>query len=136
MLFRSGRKYFDQSVTGFRDAVLIVGGNGAELRPALVYSALGYAQVKLTDTIRATGAFSWGMNEMASEVPGYYTPGSASRGTLTAVTNWYMSAHGNILWNPVPQVTFGAEYSYQFASRYDSANTTIQRLQFAAIYRF
>jgi hypothetical protein len=131
-----GRKYFDESVTGFRDAVLIVSGNMADLRPVLVYSVLGYAQAKLTDTIRTTGAFSWGMNEMASEVPSYYAAGSTSRGTLTAVSNWYMSAHANILWDPVPQVTFGAEYSYQFASRYNAANTMVQRLQFSAIYRF
>ena len=41
-----------------------------------------------------------------------------------------------MLWNPVPQVTLGAEYSYQFAARYNSADTTVHRLQFAAIYRF
>ena len=131
-----GRKYFDQSVTGFRDAVLIVSGNDAELRPVLVYSATGYAQMRLTDTVRVMGAYSWGMNEAASEVPGYYLPGTASRATLSAVTNWFMAAYGNILWNPVPQVTFGAEYSYQFAARYNSPDTAVHRLQFAAIYRF
>lgn len=131
-----GRKYFDQLVTGFRDAVLVVSGDGTDLRPVLVYSATGYAQIKLTDTIRTMGAFSWGMNEVASEVPGYSLPGSASRATLTAVPNWYMAAYGNVLWNPVPQVTLGAEYSYQFAARYNSADTTVHRLQFAAIYRF
>lgn len=131
-----GRKYFDQSVTGFRDAVLVVSGNDADLRPVLVYSATGYAQIKLTDTIRAMAAFSWGMNEAASEVPGYDLPGTTSRAALSAVTNWFMAAYGNILWNPVPQVTFGAEYSYQFAARYNSADTAVHRLQFAAIYRF
>ena len=131
-----GRKYFDQLVTGFRDAVLVVSGNDADLRPVLVYSATGYSQIRLTDTIRAMGAFSWGMNEAASQVPGYHLPGSASRAALTAVSNWYMAAYGNILWNPVPQVTFGAEYAYQFAARYNSLDTTVHRLQFAAIYRF
>ena len=49
-------------------------------------------------------------------------------------SNW--SLHGNLLWNPVPQVTFGAEYSYQFASKYNGPNANIQRLQLSAIYRF
>jgi hypothetical protein len=136
-----GNKYFDGGGTGMSDAVLLTtpsgGAANADLRPILVYGALGYVQVKLTDTIRATGAFNWVMQEAASEVPGYYgTPAANSKSVLTGVVNYYWAAFGNLLWNPVPQVTFGVEYSYQFASRYNGGNTHLNRLRFAAIYRF
>ncbi len=132
-----GNKYFDGGATGFIDAVLITNATlgSSDLRPVLTYGALGYVQVKLTDTIRTTGAFNWVMEEVASEVPGYYT-NPTSRTVLTGVVNYYWAAFGNILWNPVPQVTFGAEYGYQFASRYNGPNTQVHRLQLAAIYRF
>ena len=65
-----------------------------------------------------------------------YTANSASRNTLNNVTNVFWSAHGNVLWNPVPQVTFGVEYTYQFASKYNGPNVTLNRVQFSAIYRF
>jgi hypothetical protein len=126
--------------TAFRDAILIsyTGTNADDLRGILSYGGTAYVQVKLTDTIRSTGAFSWGQEEAASEVPGYYNAASVNnnRTALAGTTNVYWSAHGNILWNPVPQVTFGAEYSYQFASKYNSANASINRIEFAAIYRF
>jgi hypothetical protein len=138
-----GRKYFDGGVTGMQEFILVSGGvtnHTVDLKPILVYNGVGYIQVKLTDTIRMTGSFNWGMSEAASEVPGYYGPSNAvvttSRGVLTGITNWSMIAHGNLLWNPVPQVTLGVEYSWQFASRYNSANTQVQRIQFGAIYRF
>lgn len=124
--------------TGFLDAIVLANtaNNGTSLQTILSYGATAYVQVKLTDTIRATGAYSWGMQEAASEVPGYYAAGSTSKGVLTGITNVFWSAHGNILWNPVPQVTFGAEYSYQFAAKYNGGNTTINRIQVSAIYRF
>ena len=133
-----GNKYFDGGATAFVDSVLTVDvtGGASDLRPVLTYGAIGYVQVKLTDTIRATAAYNWLMHEVASEVPGYYATGGPSKAVLTGVVNYYWAAFGNILWNPVPQVTFGAEYGYQFASRYNSTNTHVHRLQLAAIYRF
>lgn len=126
-----GNKYFDGGATGMVDSVVIIGpANSVDLSPVLVYGGIGYVQVKLTDTIRATGAFNWVMNEVKSEVPGN------SQVPLTGVVNYYWAAFGNLLWNPVPQVTFGVEYSYQFASRYNGGNTHLNRLRFAAIYRF
>jgi hypothetical protein len=134
-----GNKYLDGSATGFIDSVLVAtpGLNDADLRPVLTYGVIGYVKVKLTDTIRATGAFNWFMHEVASEIPGYNNAGNATaKSALTGVTNYYWAAFGNILWNPVPQVTFGAEYGYQFASKYNGPNVNVHRLQLAAIYRF
>jgi hypothetical protein len=134
-----GNKYFDGGATGMVDSVLIAqtGQNHADLNPVLVYGGIGYVQVKLTDTIRATGAFNWVMNEVASEIPGYNDASVATaKSAATGVVNYYWAAFGNLLWNPVPQVTFGVEYSYQFASRYNGGNTHLNRLRFAAIYRF
>ena len=137
-----GNKYFDGGATGFVDSVWVLtptseSTGDTELRPVLTYGVIGYMQVKITDTIRATGAFNWAMHEVASEVPEYFNSGNAlAKITLTGVTNYYWAAFGNLLWNPVPQVTFGAEYGYQFASKYNGPNVHAHRLQLAAIYRF
>jgi len=141
-----GQGYFGQGIgfkyngppTGFLDTIIITqsGSNSTDLRAVTSYGGTAYVQVKLTDTIRATAAGSWGMQEAASEIPGYYTAGSTSRAVLTGQTNVFLSGHGNILWNPVPQVTFGAEYSYQFAAKYNGPNVHLNRLQFSVIYRF
>jgi hypothetical protein len=135
-----GNKYFDGGATGLQNGVIVVSNaadNNVNLRGALVYGALGYVQVKLTDTIRATAAYNWTQNNMADEVPGYYgSPAANSKSVLTGAVNYYWAAFGNLLWNPVPQVTLGAEYGYQYAARYNSLDTHVHRLQLAAIYRF
>jgi hypothetical protein len=129
-----GNKYFDGGATGFIDSVAVIGpGNTVDLRPVLTYGAIGYVQVKLTDTIRATAAYNWTMHEVRSEIPGNVIPPAVGG---VGVVQYYWAAFGNILWNPVPQVTFGAEYGYQFAARYRTLNTQVHRLQLAAIYRF
>jgi hypothetical protein len=131
-----GNKYFNGGATGFSDTLLVLtfpGGGvvqSGDLRAPLVWGAVGYVQVKLTDTIRATGAFNYTINYVLSEVPG------GQRNALTGLADYYWAAFGNILWNPVPQVTFGAEYSYQLSSRYNGPNANGHRLQFAGIYRF
>jgi hypothetical protein len=135
-----GNKYFDGGATGLNNGVIVFTPTStttatADYRSALVYGGIGYVQVKLTDTIRATAAYNWTMAEVASEVPGYFTSG-LGKGALTGLTNYYWAAFGNLLWNPVPQVTFGAEYGYQFASKYNGPNVHVHRLQLAAIYRF
>ena len=133
-----GNKYFDGGATGFVDSVLVItaGSPGADLRGALVYGGIGYVQVKLTDTIRATGAYNFTMHEVLSEVPGAKGAAKTALSPAGSVTQAYWAAFGNILWNPVPQVTFGAEYSYQFAYRYNGPDVKAHRLQLAAIYRF
>jgi len=133
-----GNKYFDGGATGFVDSVVVLtnGSNSTDLRPVLGYFIQGYVQVKLTDTIRATGAYGWGMHEVISE-------GTGTKGTIKtalsptgALPQGYWAAFGNLLWNPVPQVTLGAEYGYQFSSRYNGPDVSVHRLQLAAIYRF
>jgi len=133
-----GNKYGNGGATGFTDAVLItqVASTSADLRPAQAFGVLGYAQYKLTDTIRVTGAFNWTENNLADEVPGYYNPALNNKAVLTGKPQNYWAAYGNLLWNPVPQVTIGIEYSYQFSGRYNSANAQINRIELAAIYRF
>jgi hypothetical protein len=132
-----GNKYFDGGATGFIDQVVVVNtaNAGTDLRNVLVYMAQGYVQVKLTDTIRATGVFGWGMSEVLSELPAG-TAATPARALLTNVNAGYWAAFGNLLWNPVPQVTLGAEYSFQHSFRYNAADVQAHRLQFAAIYRF
>lgn len=130
-----GNKYFDGGATGFVDSVVVASATtqGADLRPVLGYFVQGYVQVKLTDTIRATGVYGWGMHEVLSEVPG---PVAAAKATLTNRVQGYWAAFGNLLWNPVPQVTLGVEYGFQHSSRYNAPDVQAHRLQFAAIYRF
>jgi hypothetical protein len=145
-----GNKYFDGGATGLQNGVIIInngpgmnvpGGattpHDVDLRGAFVWGGIAYVQVKLTDTIRATAAYNYTKNNMASEVPGYYNAGAtSSKSVLSGAVDYYWAAFGNILWNPVPQVTFGAEYGYQYASRYNSNDSHVHRLQLAAIYRF
>lgn len=133
-----GNKYFDGGATGFNDAVVVLtpGSNSTDLRGILAYAAQGYVQVKLTDTIRATGVYGWGMQEVISEIPGSKGAAKTAVSPGGAVAAGYWAAFGNILWNPVPQVTFGAEYGYQFSYRYNGPDVSVHRLQLAAIYRF
>jgi len=133
-----GNKYFNGGATGMTDAVLITttASTSADLRASQVFGVLGYAQYKLTDTIRVTGAFNWGENNLADDVPGYYNPALNNKGALTGRPQNYWAAYGNMLWNPVPQVTIGIEYSHQFSGRYNGPNAGIDRIELAAIYRF
>jgi hypothetical protein len=133
-----GNKYFDGGATGFIDTVVLgtVGANATDMRAVLTYGAIGYVQVKLTDTIRATAAYNWTMHEVLSEVPGTKGAGKTAISPTGALTQAYWAAFGNLLWNPVPQVTFGAEYGYQFAHKYNGPDVHVHRLQLAAIYRF
>lgn len=105
-----------------------------EVRPIFSYSGLGWVQFRLTDTIRSTFVYSYGLQDVLAELPG----GRANKAALGpgGVSNVYWSVHTNLLWNPVPQVTLGVEYSYQFSSRYNSANVNLNRISFAGIYRF
>jgi hypothetical protein len=133
-----GNKYFDGGATAFVDSVVIatVGTNSLDIRPVLAYFVQGYVQVKLTDTIRATGVYGWGMQEVISEGVGTSAVRKAALSPAGATPAGYWAAFGNILWNPVPQVTLGAEYGYQFSYRYNGPDVSVHRLQLAAIYRF
>lgn len=89
----AGGKYGFVNTAGFTDAVLIRTGTAqaqqslTELEAVLSYAGTAYVQVRFTDTVRATASYSWGMSEVASEVPLYYgMPASNSRSALTGVT--------------------------------------------------
>ncbi len=133
-----GNKYLDGGATAFVDSVVVLNttSNATSLNPVLGYFMQGYVQVKLTDTIRATGVYGWGMHEVISEGTGTKGAIKTALSPTGALPQGYWAAFGNLLWNPVPQVTLGAEYSYQFSSRYNGADVSAHRLELAAIYRF
>ena len=133
-----GNHYLDGGATAFVDSVVVVNTatNATDLRPVLGYMVQGYVQVKLTDTIRATGVYGWGMHEVISEGTGTKGAIKTALSPTGSLVQGYWAAFGNILWNPVPQVTLGAEYSFQHSARYNGPDVQAHRLQFAAIYRF
>jgi len=116
---------FLSSASGFSDAILAGRNN---LRTILAYGAKGWVGVKLTDTITTNGAFGWSQQDVDGEVATALIPGGTP--------HWSWSAQGNLIWRPVPQVTFGIEYSHFFGARFNSNNATVNRIQFAAQYRF
>ena len=113
------------SASGFSDAI-VTGFNNLE--PIMKYAAKGWVQVKLTDTVSALGAYGWSMQDVDDEV--------AKRFIAAGTAHYSWSAQGNLQWKPLPQVTFGAEYSHFFGSRYNGPNATVSRIQLSAIYRF
>jgi hypothetical protein len=133
-----GNKYFDGGATGFVDTVILgtVGSSSTSLNAVWAYGAVGYVQAKLTDTIRATAAYNYTFHAVRDEVPGTDGAAKAAISPGGVLTNYYWAAFGNVLWNPVPQVTFGIEYSYQFAAKYNGPDVNAHRLHFAGIYRF
>src|SRR5262249_32592295 len=113
------------SAGGTNDAVVTTFNN---IETILQWGAVGWAQVRLTDTVFAMGAFGWQQQFVKDEVARAFIPAGTSQ------QSW--SAQGNLTWNPIPQVTFGAEYSHFFGARINSSNAHISRVQFSAQYRF
>ncbi len=116
---------FLASASGFSDAILAGGNN---VQTIVAYAAKGWVAVKLTDTITTNVAGGWSQQDVDEEVAKAVIPGGTP--------HWSWSAQGNLIWRPVPQVTFGIEYSHFFGSRFNSNNATVNRIQFAAQYRF
>lgn len=54
-------------------------------------------------------------------------------GNMTKQVN---SIHGNLLWSPVSQTTFGVEYIYMHRDAVDKRKGDVQRIQFSARYNF
>lgn len=52
------------------------------------------------------------------------------------MTRQAQSAHANLLWSPVSQTTFGAEYIYLYRDSVDGRNGDLHRVQFSARYSF
>lgn len=110
---------------GTNDAIVTTFNN---LETVLQFGAVGWAQFKLTDTIAVMGAFGWQQQFLKDEVAKAIIPAGAQQ------QSW--SAQGNITWNPIPAVTFGAEYSHFVGSRYNGPDAQVSRVQLSAQYRF
>ncbi len=54
--------------------------------------------------------------------------------TTGAVTDQSLSFHGNLLFSPIPNVTFGLEYIYAMRELEDGRDGTMNRMQFSAKY--
>ncbi len=52
------------------------------------------------------------------------------------MTRQVQSVHANLLWSPVTQTTFGAEYIYMHRDSVDRREGDVQRVQFSARYNF
>jgi hypothetical protein len=124
------------NLSGHVDAI-VRGVN--DIRTVWAFGGVLWAQYGLTDTIRITGVFGYHVQRCAqARASGAHATDEAACAAAGAPANfsdeWY--AAGNLLWNPVPQVTFGVEYLYAFSNRYAGPNARANRVQFAAIYRF
>ncbi len=99
-----------------------------------------WAQWRVAETVRVTGSYSYIRQFAEDDAPGASKGARkaflAAAGLSAAAGHYRWSAHGNVLWNPVPAVTFGLEYLYVFESRYAGPNAYISRIQGTAIYRF
>ncbi len=107
--------------------------NAFDLRAVFSYGGVGYVQWRITDTMRVTGFGWYELADLLNELPGTKAQGKAA---ISGVNHYYYGAGANFLWNPVPQVTFGVEYIWQFASLYNSTNAFGSVVHLAAIYRF
>jgi len=54
----------------------------------------------------------------------------------TTVSQWAQSAQFNLLWSPLPQTTFGLEYTYASRELENSNSGYIQRIQFSSAFKF
>jgi hypothetical protein len=124
------------ALSGHLDAVV---RGQFDIRTVWALGGALWAQYGLTDTIRATGVFGYHASRCSQAVAsGAHNTDETFCAAAGAPANfsdeWY--AAGNLLWNPVPQVTFGVEYLYAFSNRYAGPNARANRIHFAAIYRF
>ncbi len=106
--------------------------NDLTLNAVWAFGGSGYAQWRITDTMRVTGWGWYVFNKVLSEFPSK----TVGRPALSGQQQYYYGLGANFLWNPVPQVTFGVEYMWQFAGIYNGPNAYGSVIHFAAIYRF
>jgi hypothetical protein len=128
-------RYFSGQVT-VTDALFVTNPTApnGDLRAVFGYGGWVWAQVKVTDTIRVNGMYAYGYFDHEDEIPGV-SKGARKIG-IAGLHEYAWYAIGNVIWSPVPQVSFGIEYNYQFGGRYHSANGYISRVQGMAVYRF
>ena len=54
----------------------------------------------------------------------------------TTVSQWAQSAQFNLLWSPLPQTTFGLEYTYASKALENNDSGHIHRMQFSSVFNF
>jgi len=75
------------------------------------------------ETWRSTLAYGFSYAENVDFVP-------------KTVNKWAQSAQLNLLWSPLPQTTFGLEYTYASRELENNDNGHLHRLQFSSIFKF
>lgn len=120
----------------FSDAIFNItpGSNGASLDQILTYGAVGWVEVKLTDTISANGWGGWALQEAEDEVNG--ATKAIRKTVLAGQPDYAWFAGGNLIWSPIPRASFGIEYLHGFAARYAGANATLSRVNLGFRYQF
>jgi hypothetical protein len=122
--------------SGFSDAIFLrrpatVGG---DLRAIWTMGGQIWAQWKITNTVRVNGIYSYAIAEAEDELRG--TKGQR-KAALAGVNHYVWMALANLIWAPVPQVEFGIEYAYTYASRFHvGQNPYSSAITGSARYRF
>lgn len=104
----------------FEDAALNSSGNMELLK---VFAAMFSYQHFWSKTWRSTVAYGFAHAEQ---------PDFAGAN----MTRQVQSVHANLLWSPISQTTFGAEYIYMRRDSVDRRDGDVQRVQFSARYNF
>lgn len=108
---------------------LLIGG---QIKAIETWGIFAWAQVALTDTIRVGAIWAYAETSPEDENP----TGKVGFGTPAALTKYVHSVHANVLWNPVPAVTIGIEYSWHQHGRINAADATLHRIHIAFQYSF
>lgn len=104
----------------FEDAVLNSNGKMELLK---LFTAMFSYQHFWSKTWRSTAAYGFAHAEQPDFAGGN-------------MTRQVQSVHANLLWSPVSQTTFGAEYIYMHRDSVDRRDGDVQRVQFSARYNF
>lgn len=111
-------------------SVAVTGISGPSLRVRTVRTFGGYAwiQHKWSDTIQTNLAFGRNDGDVESRIAKALIPA----GTLDV--HW--SIHANIVYEPVKNVALAVEYIMVKSQFHNARESTVQRVQFSAIYKF
>lgn len=112
------------------DAVVNGSNAGVSLDPVETLGAFGWVRYRWTNTVRTNVVLGYSRQDVSGDTTG----GKAVVAAGTDAWNW--TVHANVIWSPVPQVNFGAEYIYVFRSVYNGPNGIGNRLQIGMQYKF
>jgi hypothetical protein len=104
----------------FEDAAVNITG---ELQLVNLVTAMFSYQHFWSKNWRSTAAYGFAYADQPAFVGG-------------SMTKQVQSVHANLLWSPVSQTTFGAEYIYMHRDALDKRDGDVQRIQFSARYNF